>query len=35
VYLGFTDGSVLELAASDPKAHAFRALARTLTQGNQ
>ena len=32
VFLGFADGSVIELAASDPKAHAFRALARTLTQ---
>ncbi|MFL6071534.1 MAG: hypothetical protein ACJ72Y_09665 [Actinomycetes bacterium] len=32
VFLGFADGSVMELAASDPKAPAFRALARTLTQ---
>jgi hypothetical protein len=33
VYLGFADGSVLELAASDPRANAFRALASTLAEG--
>ena len=35
VHLGFADGSVLELAASDPRANTFRALARTLTQGHR
>ncbi len=35
VHLGFADGSVLELAASDPRANTFQALARTLTQGHR
>jgi hypothetical protein len=34
VYLGFVDGSLLQLPASDPRANTFRALARTLAQGN-
>ena len=34
VYLGFADGVVLQLAASDPRVRTFRALARTLTQGH-
>jgi hypothetical protein len=35
VHLGFVDGSLLELPASDPWAPAFRALASTLTQGHR
>jgi hypothetical protein len=35
VHLGFADGSVLQLAASDPRANTFQALARTLAQGRR
>ena len=35
VHLGFADGSVLELAASDARANTFRALARALAQGHR
>ena len=34
VYLGFADGVVLQLSASDPRAATFRSLARALTQGH-
>jgi hypothetical protein len=35
VYLGFADGTLVELASSDPRAKTFRSLARTLTQGHR
>jgi prepilin-type processing-associated H-X9-DG protein len=34
VHLGFADGSVMELSATDPRANTFQAIARTLTQGH-
>lgn len=35
VYLGFDDGSLVELAPADPRVGTFRAVARTLTEQSE